>query len=639
MNPAWLGSRWVVGAAAWLACALVVWFAGAALLVGSARPLDGPLERFALILAAGVAWLGWELWRTRRSLRENQRLLEGIAAGGERDSTERAAHEVTVLRKRMEEAVEVLRKVRFYGRDGERRTVAQLPWYMFIGAPGSGKTTALLNAGLRFPLGDPRGERALQGVGGTRNCDWWFTDEAVLLDTAGRYTTQESDREADAAAWLGFLDLLKRFRPRQPLNGVIVTLSATDLVHWNDEEMARYAAHVRARVGELYSRLGVRLPVYVLVTKADLLAGFMEFFSQLDGDGRAQVWGTTFPPSEIASSFAARCDDEFARLERRLYAMLPARLQEERDLQRRAAIYRFPQQFRGITPLVSTFMDSTFRSGWSGEAPFVRGVYFASGTQEGSPIDRVLGTLARSFNLERKVQPPHLGSGKSYFLRRLLHEVIFGEAGLGGSDPALERSQHRVRLAAYAAMAAVTVALAAAWTVSYFGNRSLVAAAEERAQAAARELDKLREVRSGDEARLVAALNALRAVRVEGPSSPLVHAGLYQGEKLDAQADRAYRNALRESLLGHLALSLESALRAAPSRDVLDAYLGLYGTPDAKHLEQATLRLWRLPESARTDLASHLRVALADQPLALPRPRDDALIEQARRKLGAGGKA
>ena len=424
----------------------------------------------------------------------------------------------------------------------------------------------------------------------------------------------------------------------RPLNGVIVTLSATDLVHWSGEEMAGYAAHVRARVRELYGRLGVRLPIYVLVTKADLLAGFMEFFSQLDGDGRAQVWGTTFPASEISTSYAARCDEEFARLERRLYAMLPARLQEERDLQRRAAIYRFPQQFRGVTPLVSAFMESTFRSGWPGEMPFVRGVYFASGTQEGSPIDRVLGTLARSFNLERKVQPPNLGSGKSYFLRRLLHEVIFGEAGLASSDPAEERRQRRARRGAYAAMAALSIALVAAWTVSYLGNRSLVAAAEQRAQAAARELEQLREVRVGDEARLVGALNALGAVRT-ARSSPLMHAGLDQGEKLDAQADRAYRNALRELLLGHLALSLESALRTAPSRDVLEAYMGLYGTPDAKYLEQATLRLWRLPEAARADLAVHLRVALADRPLALPHPRDEALIEQSRRKLGAGGKA
>ncbi len=629
MKLSWLGSRWAIGAAAWLALALVVWLAGDALVIGNAHPLEGPFERFALIVAAGVAWLAWELQRARRALDDNQRLLEGIAASKAGDAADRATHELSVLRKRMEETVQLLRKARFYGRDGARRTVSELPWYMFIGAPGSGKTTALLNAGLRFPLGDPSGQHVVQGVGGTRNCDWWFTDQAVLLDTAGRYTTQESDRDADAAAWLGFLDLLKRSRPRQPLNGVIVTLSVSDLVHWNAEEMARYAGHVRARVTELYTRLGVRLPLYVLVTKTDLLAGFMEFFNHLDGEGRAQVWGTTFPPSEITRDLAGRCEEELSLLERRLYAMLPARLQEERDLQRRAAIYRFPQQFRGVAPLLSAFMESTFRNGWPGEAPSLRGGYFASGTQEGSPIDRVLGTLARSFNLERKTQPPNIGSGKSYFLRRLLHEVVFGEAGLGGFDPALEARARRWRLAAYAAMAVVTLGLVTVWTASYFSNRSLVASVDERVRRA----EGLREIKAGEEARLVAALNALRALRVESPPA-LARAGLYQGDKLDAQAERVYRNALRESLLGHLAASLEDALRSAPSRDVLDAYLSLYDAPDARHLEQATLRLWRLPDARRADLASHLRVALAERPLALPRPRDDALVEQARRKLG-----
>ena len=73
-----------------------------------------------------------------------------------------------------------------------------------------------------------------------------------------------------------------------------MTLSASDLMLWNDEERSRYAGHVRARVEELYQRLGVRFPVYLLITKTDLLAGFMDFFGELDADGRARVWGTTF---------------------------------------------------------------------------------------------------------------------------------------------------------------------------------------------------------------------------------------------------------------------------------------------------------------------------------------------------------
>ena len=630
----WLGSRWAVGGAGWAAFALAVWFAGDAI-----GPLEGPFERFALIVAVGVGWLAWELRRARRILLENEKLLEGLVGGiAEGDSAERAAHELSVLRKRFEEALATLRCARFRGDDGERRTVAQLPWYMFIGAPGSGKTTALLNAGLRFPLGDPRAGHTFQGVGGTRNCDWWFTDEAVLLDTAGRYTTQDSDRDADSAAWLGFLDLLKRHRARQPLNGVIVTLSIADLVHWNEEELARYGAHVRERLAELQARLGVRLPVYVMVTKADLLAGFNESFSGLDSEQRAQVWGMTFDATEVPAAHAlmARFQEEFGRLEGRLYAALPARLQEERDLQRRAAIYRFPQQFRVTRPLVAAFLDAAFCRAWSSDAPLVRGVYFASGTQEGSPIDRVLGTLARNFNLERKVQPPALGSGKSFFLKRLMREVIFGESGLAGVDEARDRARCSALAAAYAALAVATLGLGVLWTAGYFANQRLIAETEARVAAAQRELQGLPAVRAGDEARLVAVLGRLRDLRPEPRAAWLVRSGLYQGGKLAAQAERAYRNTLRETLVPHLAVSLEEALRSEVRPEALEAYVALYeDAANPRAVEQGALAVWRLPDGARAELRAHLREALAERPLALPRARNDALIEQARRRLGA----
>ena len=99
---------------------------------------------------------------------------------------------------------------------------------MIIGAPGSGKTTALVNSGLHFPLEQRLGKDAVRGVGGTRNCDWWFTDEAVLLDTAGRYTTQDSRRDRRQRRLADFLQLLQAAsRPRGRSTACWSTISAS----------------------------------------------------------------------------------------------------------------------------------------------------------------------------------------------------------------------------------------------------------------------------------------------------------------------------------------------------------------------------------------------------------------------------
>lgn len=187
-------------------------------------------------------------------------------------------------------------------------------------------------------------------------------------------------------------------------------------------------------------------------------------------------------------------------------------------------------------------------------------------------------------------------------------------------------------------MALVTITLAAAWTASYFGNRALVSEAQSRAAAAARELEAMRALRPGDEARMLSALNALRDL-APAAGGWLRGLGLDQSGKIAAQAERAYRNALRETLIAHLAFSLEGALRTAPTREALDGYLALHQSAEPAKVEEAALRVWQLPQSARADLAAHVRAAFAEQPLALPGRRDDGLVEQARRKLGAGARA
>ncbi len=188
-----------------LLLSMVIWYVGPLFAMSLAdaqwQPLGPEWVRWLVIASAWLIWLLKRLvhwWRQRNingallgQLAKMQSApVEGQAAG---------AQEVAELNKRFKEASDILKKTRFSTSDKKgllaglsKQYVYQLPWYAFIGAPGSGKTTALINAGLTFPLADQFGKAAIRGIGGTRNCDWWFTNEAVLIDTAGRYTTQES---------------------------------------------------------------------------------------------------------------------------------------------------------------------------------------------------------------------------------------------------------------------------------------------------------------------------------------------------------------------------------------------------------------------------------------------------------------
>ena len=141
----------------------------------------------------------------------------------------------TVLKDKMKDALATLKSAS----GGKKDYLYDLPWYLLIGPPGSGKTTALVNSGLKFPLSRGATPAAIAGVGGTRYCDWWFTEEAVLIDTAGRYTTQDSDASTDKQSWFAFLALLKKNRPRQPINGVIVAISLEDLMTLSSADLSR----------------------------------------------------------------------------------------------------------------------------------------------------------------------------------------------------------------------------------------------------------------------------------------------------------------------------------------------------------------------------------------------------------------
>ena len=634
------GKKWLWVILALIFFSLVIWFGGPYVLVADYAPLGSELARIIGIVLLIVLWGLRALLRELKAARASRKLVQAVAKQ-EDPTNARASADTRQMQQRFEEATNALQK------SGKgKKSLYDLPWYIIIGPPGAGKTTAIVNSGLNFPLAQKFGKEALRGVGGTRNCDWWFTDQAILLDTAGRYTTQDSDESSDSAGWMGFLALLRKYRKRRPINGVLVAMSIADLASQSDTERTRHVAAVRERLAELRKELRINLPVYLILTKGDLLAGFNEFFDDLQQDGRAQVWGTTFPLAESRSGRAAELlDAELDLLLQRLNARMLARMDAERDVQRRGLIFGFPRQIAGARRPLLEFVSEAFGTSAYEQGVLLRGVYFTSGTQEGTPIDRMLGALARTFGLGVRAVSTAGGRGKAFFIQKLLMEVVFKESGLAGVNRSVEVRQALVQAATYIGIAAVTILGVLAFLLSYKGNSAYLADVQKAVQPVSAfqgtaPTDLLAEL-----PRLDAYHDALVVANEYSKLVPFsMRSGLYQGSALGGAALDAYVRELNAGLAPAMAaIYRERITQLASEPDKLYEYLKIYlmfGSPERlvpSEVQFITDREWQLhfPNDPTTveRLQAHVAALLSDKNRVQPLTLDADIVDRARTSL------
>ena len=669
-------SRLMWGFVGITALSFIIWVIGPVFSIVDSRPLESEQNR---LISIGLLYLVWGISNLAPRLYNgwiNRKLMGSLSSSDQPDGSDRKrlTNEEQVLAERFDEASQLLKKAHFNRAGGRnpfwaqrfsRQYLYQLPWYVIIGAPGAGKTTALVNSGLQFPLADRFGKTALRGIGGTRNCDWWFTNEAVLLDTAGRYTMQESQQAQDASEWQKFVDLLRKYRGRQPINGVIVTISVSDLLTQSAEASQQQAINLRQRLMELHEQLGIRFPVYVLVTKADLLKGFRAWFSKLDKAQREQIWGFTFPwerakqaDFDLASAFT----QEYALLQQRLDAGLADTLIMESDAQARAESYLFPQEFAALRPLLADYLNTVFaRSNFESQfSP--RGIYFASGTQEGLPFDRVMGELSRALHLPQtgeqggtsgawnnvqKEAPIPAAKGQSFFLKDLLTNVIFQEAGLAGSNRWWELRNRAVLWSGYAALLGLLLVVSLLWFTSYGNNKSYLQEVQAKVPNVEAQSKNLQASGESDLFTLLPFLDSVLALpesqNFDLNHPPVTHRmGLYRGVEVSDASQTLYQKSLKQLLLPQVAQLITGWLRndngsdADYSYEALKAYQMLY---QPQHYDGKFLHAWvmlnvrrNLPQNITqtqvSQLERHLAQLLETQIQASPYARDDALVKR-----------
>jgi type VI secretion system protein ImpL len=432
--------------------------------------------------------------------------------------------EIGAMEAEFQRAVQALKSSKL-GRNA-RDVMGMLPWYVIIGPSAAGKTTAIRSSGIKMPLG--KGAK-VRGVGGTRNCDWWMTNDAILLDTAGRWSTEDDDRDE----WLAFLDLLKRTRPKKPINGVLLAVSATDL-QGTEEELAELGATLRERIDELCGRLDMVVPVYLLVTKCDLIAGFVEMFGDLKDRERGQIWGFTLPVMKSHDAHVDAFAENFDELGEVLERHALVRLGEERRIEARDAIYAFPRQFdslrQGLVDLTATLFDQNVYQ----DGPIMRGVYFTSGTQEGSPVDRVMASMAEAFGVRPNVIAAPSTKPKSYFVRDVFQEVVFPDQDIAIRSSAVLKRQRLISWATALGALAVATTFLVLPVSSYLENRQFVADARGFVD----KLVRARDEHTGTNPLAAAPLESaepmaarLATVASKGPDISL-RFGLYLGDQL-----------------------------------------------------------------------------------------------------------
>jgi type VI secretion system protein ImpL len=352
-----------------------------------------------------------------------------------------------------------------------------VPWFMVTGRVGSGKSTLLssLGSGVLY-------DEAPAGLKRATGLQWRLLDQGILLDVPGVCLEREGGVPGDERSWLRFLSLLEKNRPRRPVDGVILTVPASDLFGpsaLSESRLADQAARYAARLAQAQRTLGFSFPVYVVVTKCDEVEGFGSFFQEVPARCREDIFGWSSPYQLDASFTPDWVDEAFDSLTQDLQRLQSEIFVERGELEHAAEIFLFPDEFSGLRQPLRVFLGQLFREIAYRESFRFRGIFFCGDiSEQPAPVPAVpvpaseFGDSPEHFETPPPPPPRPLGlrvrrERTPILVKHLLERKILPERGIARPLSRVFLARNRMVLGIQLASAILALLLGFGLTFSY----------------------------------------------------------------------------------------------------------------------------------------------------------------------------
>lgn len=336
----------------------------------------------------------------------------------------------------------------------KRNNIYDVPWYLVLGAQGAGKTSLVRQADLHF-VRQSYSDFDMQSAA----FHYALSEEALLLDVDQKLFSQKTLKERHL--WLTLLKCIKRARSRRPLNGVMVTVTVADLLNSEREQKQKLFEDLRLRLHEVQRRLGMQVPIYVVVTHLDDLSGFTDFVLRFTEPEREEIFGITFA-TKAEMNPLDQLPFEYDVLVKHIHHRLQRDLDGEYLPETHSRMWYFSVQMAALKAEVLEFAKEIFLNRRILHKNDWRGIYFVAHTLQGEQRFDVV-THERSLSM---LEVPRFLKDKSFFAAKVIKEALLPEQEYVGMHPLFTRhwgllSQGRTMIAA-----TITMVVIVLWLVS-----------------------------------------------------------------------------------------------------------------------------------------------------------------------------